>query len=52
MSQTKHTILDPFAGSGTTILAAKRLQIAAIGIEKQPEYVEIARERLQNGELF
>ena len=45
-------ILDPFAGSGTTILAAKRLCISAIGIEKEPEYITIARNRLDNGELF
>lgn len=42
-------ILDPFAGSGSTILAAKQLGIAAIGIEKQPEYAEIARARIANG---
>ena len=39
-------LLDPFAGSGTTILAAHRLGLNAIGIEKQPEYVEIASARL------
>lgn len=41
-------ILDPFAGSGTTILAAKRLGISAIGIEKSPEYAEIARKRVDS----
>ena len=39
-------LLDPFAGSGTTILAAYKLGLKAIGIEKQPEYAEIAKERL------
>lgn len=39
-------ILDPFAGSGSTILAAKQLSIDAIGIEKIEEYVEIARARI------
>lgn len=41
-------LLDPFAGSGSTILAAKRLGFDAIGIEKQPEYAEIARARVNN----
>jgi len=41
-------ILDPFAGSGTTVLAAKRLGISAIGIEKELEYAEIARQRVNS----
>jgi site-specific DNA-methyltransferase (adenine-specific) len=43
---TNALILDPFAGSGSTILAAKQLGISALGIEKQPEYCEIAKARL------
>ena len=43
-------LLDPFAGSGSTILAAHRLGMKAIGIEKQPEYCEIARARLLSAE--
>lgn len=43
-------LLDPFAGSGSTILAAKRLGFSAIGIEKEAEYAEIARSRLNSVE--
>lgn len=39
-------ILDPFAGSGTTGVAAPRLGRRFIGVEKSPEYASIARERL------
>jgi len=40
------TVLDPFAGAGTTLLVADRLQRNAIGIELSAEYVALARRRL------
>jgi modification methylase len=40
------TVLDPFAGSGTTLVAATHAARNSIGVEVDPEYVGLAKERL------
>jgi len=45
-------VLDPFAGSGTTLVAAKMENCHYIGIELNSEYHAIAESRLSQGVLF
>ncbi|MCP4650291.1 MAG: site-specific DNA-methyltransferase [PVC group bacterium] len=47
-SREGDVVLDPFCGSGTTLLACKTLNRKYIGIEKEKEYYEIAKARLNS----
>jgi DNA modification methylase len=44
-------ILDPFMGSGTTIVSCEKLGRFGIGIEIHKEYIEIAKKRLKQYEI-
>jgi DNA modification methylase len=48
----KHRILDPFMGSGSTLLAARNLGKVGIGFEISPEYIALAKRRLSDEGLF
>ena len=42
------TVLDPFLGSGTTAVMAKKLQRNFIGFEQDQDYINLAKKRLKN----
>lgn len=51
LSDEGDVILDPFAGSGTTLSAAKKLNRHYLGCEISPTYTEIIKERLKEGSM-
>lgn len=51
-TKEEDTVLDPFMGSGTTIVVANKMNRNAIGIEIIPEYYEMVEQQLQLEENF
>ena len=51
-SKEGDTVLDPFMGSGTTALIAQKLGRKWIGIELNPEYIEIIKRKTAQTQLF
>jgi site-specific DNA-methyltransferase (adenine-specific) len=52
LSDTQGIVLDPFAGSGTTCLAARNQKRNFISIEISPDYVRYDNERLNTENQF
>lgn len=46
------TVLDPFMGSGTTLVVANRMKRNSIGIDIMPEYYEMVKKQLKPVELY
>jgi site-specific DNA-methyltransferase (adenine-specific) len=50
-SYVRETVLDPFVGTGTTLLEARRLCRHSIGLDLNPEFIELTKRRLR-GEVL
>lgn len=46
------TVLDPFMGSGTTLIVANRMQRHSIGVDIMPEYYNMVKQQLKPVELY
>lgn len=46
------TVLDPFAGAGSTLLAARAVGVRAVGVEITERFCEVIARRLDQGDLF
>lgn len=45
-------VLDPFVGSGTTLVAAQDLNRNCVGFDLKPEYIKLSEERLNSNNIF
>jgi site-specific DNA-methyltransferase (adenine-specific)/site-specific DNA-methyltransferase (cytosine-N4-specific) len=50
-TQPGDIVLDPFVGSGTTALAAIQLNRKYVGIDVNPDYIEISRKRVVDTQI-
>ncbi len=46
------TVLDPFMGSGTTLIVANRMKRNSVGIDIMPEYYDMVKQQLKPVELY
>ena len=46
------TVLDPFMGSGTTLIVANRMKRNSIGIDIVPEYYKMVKKQLKHVKLY
>ncbi|MFA5072944.1 MAG: site-specific DNA-methyltransferase [Nitrospirota bacterium] len=51
-TQANDVVLDPFMGSGTTLIVANRMRRHSIGIEVVPEYCEMVEQQLKPVQLY
>ena len=51
-TEERNTVLDPFMGSGTTLLVANRLKRHSIGIDIVPEYYDMVKEQIKQVDLY
>ena len=51
-TKEEDTVLDPFMGSGTTIVVANRMKRHSIGIDLVPEYYDMVKEQVQPVDLY
>lgn len=51
-TQQNDTVLDPFMGSGTTLIVANRMKRNSIGIDIIPEYCDMVRKQVKPVELY